>query len=64
MVVRRRGTAVDVARDVDDYVAQEAGRDSRLFDTARTTRALETAYLAMAEQYRRGAIGPIEVAEA
>lgn len=43
---------------------QEAGRDSRLFDTARTTRALETAYLAMAEQYRRGAIGPIEVADA
>ena len=29
------------------------GRDSALFDTARTTRALEAAYLAMADQYRR-----------
>ena len=30
------------------------GRASALFDTARTTRALEAAYLAMAEQHRRG----------
>jgi predicted O-linked N-acetylglucosamine transferase (SPINDLY family) len=29
------------------------GRDSPLFDTAATTRAIEAAYLAMAEQYRR-----------
>jgi protein O-GlcNAc transferase len=31
-----------------------AGRDSALFDTARTTRALEDAYLTMIAQHRRG----------
>jgi predicted O-linked N-acetylglucosamine transferase (SPINDLY family) len=31
------------------------GRESALFDTARTTRALESAYATMAAQYRRGA---------
>ena len=30
------------------------GRSSPLFDTARTTQALEAAYLAMADQYRKG----------
>jgi len=30
------------------------GRDSPLFDTEHTTRALEAAYLAMADQYRKG----------
>ena len=30
------------------------GRASALFDTARTTRALESAYVEMAEQHRRG----------
>jgi predicted O-linked N-acetylglucosamine transferase (SPINDLY family) len=30
------------------------GRESALFDTAATARALELAYLAMADQYRRG----------
>jgi hypothetical protein len=30
------------------------GRASPLFDTVRTTRALEAAYLAMAEQHRDG----------
>ena len=37
------------------------GRTSALFDTERTTRALEAAYLAMADQYRRGVREPIEV---
>ncbi|MGE5665795.1 MAG: glycosyltransferase, partial [Betaproteobacteria bacterium] len=32
-----------------------------LFDTAATTRALERAYLAMAEQARQGVRGPIDV---
>jgi hypothetical protein len=30
-----------------------AGHESALFDTVATTRALEAAYLAMADQYRR-----------
>ena len=38
------------------------GHDSALFDTQRTTRALEAAYVAMADQYRRGVREPIEVA--
>jgi protein O-GlcNAc transferase len=37
------------------------GRASPLFDTATTTRALESAYEAMADQYRRGSRAPIRV---
>lgn len=37
------------------------GRESVLFDTLRTTRALESAYVAMADQYRRGVREPIDV---
>jgi len=39
------------------------GRASALFDTARTTRALEAAYAAMADQYRRGVRAPIRIEE-
>jgi len=38
------------------------GRASPLFDTVATTRALETAYQAMAEQYRRRTRSPIRIA--
>ena len=34
-------------------------RTSPLFDTAATTRAIEAAYLAMAEQFRTGRRAPI-----
>ncbi len=37
------------------------GRASPLFDTAATTRALEAAYVAMAEQHRRGVREPIRI---
>jgi len=37
------------------------GRESALFDTKATTRALESAYVAMAEQYRRQVRQPIRV---
>ncbi len=37
------------------------GHASALFDTAATTRALERAYLAMADQYRRGVREAIDV---
>ena len=37
------------------------GRESPLFDTLRTTRALEAAYLAIADQHRRGVQAPIDV---
>lgn len=37
------------------------GRDSPLFDTVRTTRALEAAFLAIAAQHRRGVHTPIDV---
>ena len=37
------------------------GHASALFDTVATTRALETAYVAMADQYRRGVREPIDV---
>ena len=37
------------------------GRESPLFDTLRTTRALEAAYLAIADQHRRGIQAPIDV---
>ena len=36
-------------------------RASALFDTTRTARALEAAYLAMADQYRRGVRAPIRI---
>ncbi|HEY1326170.1 MAG TPA: tetratricopeptide repeat protein [Casimicrobiaceae bacterium] len=38
-----------------------SGRSSALFDTVATTRALEAAYQAMAEQYRRGVREPIRI---
>jgi len=38
-----------------------AGRASPLFDTAATTRALEAAYLEIADQYRRGVRAPFRV---
>ncbi|MGE5103593.1 MAG: tetratricopeptide repeat protein [Betaproteobacteria bacterium] len=38
-----------------------AGRASSLFDTRATTRALEAAYLAMADQYRRQVREPIRI---
>ncbi len=37
------------------------GHDSFLFDTEQTTRALEAAYLAMADQYRKGVRNPFLV---
>ena len=39
------------------------GHASALFDTVRTTRALEAAYAAMADQYRRGVRAPIRIEE-
>jgi predicted O-linked N-acetylglucosamine transferase (SPINDLY family) len=49
---------VALARDADARTRLRLhlagpGRESPLFDTARTTRALEAAYVAMADQYRR-----------
>ena len=58
--------AVALAQDPDararlrHYLAGP-GRQSLLFDTERTTRALESAYLAMADQYRRDVREPIDV---
>jgi protein O-GlcNAc transferase len=51
--------AVALALDEDSRVRlrrhlADAGHASALFDTERTTRALESAYVAMADQYRRG----------
>ena len=58
--------AVDLAQNPEAIYSLRAhlagpGRDCPLFDTARTTRALESAYLAIADQHRRGALGPIDV---
>jgi predicted O-linked N-acetylglucosamine transferase (SPINDLY family) len=39
------------------------GHASALFDTVATTRALEAAYVAMAEQYRRGVREPIDIGQ-
>ena len=56
---------VALARDADarrrlrDHLAGP-GRRSPLFDTLRTTRALEAAYLEMARQYREGVREPID----
>lgn len=49
---------VSLARDADErqrlrYYLDGRGHDSALFDTLATTRALEAAYLVMADQYRR-----------
>lgn len=58
--------AIDLAGDRAElrrlraYLAS-AGRASPLFDTVATTRALERAYLAMAEQYRRIERSPIDL---
>jgi predicted O-linked N-acetylglucosamine transferase (SPINDLY family) len=59
--------AVALARDAGerrrlrDYL-EGPGHASALFDTAATTRALEAAYSAMADQYRRGVREPIVIA--
>jgi predicted O-linked N-acetylglucosamine transferase (SPINDLY family) len=58
--------AVALGRDAQERARlrgylEGPGRDSPLFDTAATTRALEAAYLAMADQYRRRARAPIRV---
>ena len=47
-------------RRLRDHLAGP-GRESALFDTARTTKALETAYLQMADQYRRRVREPFRV---
>ena len=47
-------------RRLRDFLAGP-GRASALFDTARTTAALETAYLTMADQYRRRVREPFRV---
>jgi predicted O-linked N-acetylglucosamine transferase (SPINDLY family) len=57
---------VTLARDADrrrrlrEHL-EGPGHDSALFDTARTTRALEAAYAAMADQYRHGVRAPIRI---
>jgi hypothetical protein len=48
------------ARGLREHLAG-AGRASALFDTARTTRALEEAYLTMIAQHRRGVREPFSV---
>jgi predicted O-linked N-acetylglucosamine transferase (SPINDLY family) len=58
--------AVALAGDGDELARLRAylagpGRDSALFDTQGTTRALEAAYAAMADQYRRGVREPIDI---
>jgi protein O-GlcNAc transferase len=60
--------AVALARDADRRRRLREhldgpGHASALFDTMRTTRALEAAYAAMADQYRRGVRAPIRIAE-
>jgi predicted O-linked N-acetylglucosamine transferase (SPINDLY family) len=58
--------AVTLARDATERERLRAfldghGRDSTLFDTAATTRALEEAYHAMASQYRHQVRAPIDI---
>jgi predicted O-linked N-acetylglucosamine transferase (SPINDLY family) len=58
--------AIALARDPAALARYRAhlsgpGRQSALFDTAATTRALEAAYLGMADQYRRGVREPFRV---
>ena len=59
-------TAIALARDAGERRRMREhldgpGRQSALFDTTATTRALEAAYLAMADQHRRGVREPIRV---
>ena len=58
--------AIALARDRDELVRLKTylagpGRASALFDTERTTRALEAAYVAMADQFRQGVRKPFRV---
>jgi predicted O-linked N-acetylglucosamine transferase (SPINDLY family) len=62
-------TAVALAGNADERARLRAylegpGHASALFDTVATTRALEAAYLAMADQYRRGVREPVRVGAA
>jgi protein O-GlcNAc transferase len=62
-------TAIRLARDPDARRRLRGhldgpGRDSALFDTAATTRSLEQAYVAMADQYRRKRREPIRIERA
>ncbi|MEO9160929.1 MAG: tetratricopeptide repeat protein [Casimicrobiaceae bacterium] len=59
-------TAVALARNADERRRlrehlEGPGRASALFDTAATTRALEAAYAAMADQFRRQVREPIRI---
>jgi predicted O-linked N-acetylglucosamine transferase (SPINDLY family) len=59
-------TAIGLASDRQALARVRAyldgpGHTSRLFDTVATTRALEAAYVEMADQYRRGVREPIDV---
>src|SRR5688572_6831706 len=59
-------SAVRLSQDPEELSRLRAhlagpGRESPLFDTLRTTRALEAAYLAIADQHRRGVQAPIDV---
>ena len=59
--------AIALAQDADERARlrrwlEGPGRASALFDTAATTRALESAYQAMADQYRRRTRAPIRIA--
>lgn len=58
--------AVALARSAEERARLRAyldgpGRASALFDTVATTRALEAAYAAMAQQYRRATRAPIRI---
>jgi protein O-GlcNAc transferase len=58
--------AIELANERSVLAAQRAhlagpGRESPLFDTAATTRALESAYVEMADQFRRGVREPMRV---
>jgi predicted O-linked N-acetylglucosamine transferase (SPINDLY family) len=62
-------TTVALAGNADERARLRAyldgpARASPLFDTVGTTRALEAAYLAMADQYRRGTREPIRIGAA
>jgi predicted O-linked N-acetylglucosamine transferase (SPINDLY family) len=59
--------AIKLAIDRDALAAKRAylagpGHESPLFDTVATTRALEAAYVQMADQARRGVREPMRVA--
>ena len=68
-VKRYVAKVIALARDADarhrlrEYL-QGPGRESALFDTQKTTRAIEAAYLAMAQQYRRQIRHTIQVDQA